>query len=156
MELLDPLTPVFWIPIGLSILCGTIVGMERQIRGKTAGVRTSILICLSTQLFVHLGAALGTGHGDPTRVIGQIVTGVGFLGAGVILAREGSVTGVTTATVIWVLAAIGATIGLGKYGAALALSIVTVAVLTGVELLEKSFRSLRRGAHARDDHPESP
>jgi putative Mg2+ transporter-C (MgtC) family protein len=85
--------------------------------------------------------------------LGQVVTGVGFLGAGVILAREGVVTGVTTAAVIWVLAAIGATIGLGQFAAAVTLAVVTVAILVGVELLEVRFGWLRRGAHARPDEP---
>ena len=69
-----------------------------------------MLICLSTQVFVSLGGA-GT---DPSRVLGQVVTGVGFLGAGVILARGGAITGVTSAAVVWVLAAIGSTVGLGR------------------------------------------
>ena len=147
MDYFDPLARPFWVTVGMAFLCGAIVGIERQLRGKPAGVRTSILICLSTSVFVHLGAAASTDHGDPTRVLSQLVTGVGFLGAGVILARGGVVTGVTTAAVIWVLAATGATIGLGYHLGALALAILTVCVLTGVELLEASVRWLARGIY---------
>jgi putative Mg2+ transporter-C (MgtC) family protein len=75
---------------------------------------------------------------------------VGFLGAGVILAREGVVSGVTTAAVIWVLAAIGAAIGFHHISGAIALSVVTVGILTGIEWLESGARTLRRGVHARD------
>lgn len=150
MVYFDPLARPFWVTIGMAILCGAIVGLERQLRNKPAGVRTSILICLSTSVFIHLGAAASTGHGDPGRVLGQLVTGVGFLGAGVILAREGVVTGVTTAAVIWVLAATGAAIGLGYHLGALALALVTVSVLTGVELLESSVRWLTRGIYRRE------
>lgn len=147
MAVFDPFVSSFWIPIVVAVLCAGLVGLERQIRGKPVGVRTSILICLSTSIFVQLGAGFGEAA-DPTRVLGQVVTGVGFLGAGVILSREGVVTGVTTAAVIWVLAGIGASIGLGYFIAAAAFSMVTVAVLLGVDLLESSFRRLRRGAYA--------
>jgi putative Mg2+ transporter-C (MgtC) family protein len=150
LDYFDPLASPFWITVSAALLCGGIVGIERQLRGKPAGVRTSILICLSTSVFIHLGAAAYNGQGDPARVLGQLVTGVGFLGAGVMLAREGSVTGVTTAAVIWMLAAIGAAIGLGLHLAALALSLVTVGVLTGIELLESSVRRLTRGIYQKD------
>ncbi len=150
MEHFDPLTRHFWYMIGMALLCGAIVGTERQLRGKPAGVRTSILICASTAVFIHLGDVAARETGDPVRVLGQLVTGVGFLGAGVIMAREGTVTGVTTAAVIWVLAAIGAAIGLGLYPGALAFACVTVAVLTGVELLESSVRRLARGIYEKE------
>ncbi len=150
MEHFDPLARPFWGMIGMALLCGGIVGVERQARGKPAGVRTSILICVSTSVFIHLGNIAAGTLGDPVRVLGQLVTGVGFLGAGVIMAREGTVTGVTTAAVIWVLAAIGAAIGLGLYAGALALALLTVAVLTGVEILESSLRWLTRGIYEKE------
>ncbi len=147
MDYFNPLQPEFWATLGVSILCGAIIGCERQFRGKPAGIRTSILICMSTAIFIHLGVANVGEHGDPTRVLGQLVTGVGFLGAGVMLSRNGIVTGVTTASVIWVLAGIGAAVGFGHLLGALALSLVTVAILVGVELLESSVRRLARGVH---------
>jgi putative Mg2+ transporter-C (MgtC) family protein len=150
VDTFDPRSPAFWLPVCVSILCGAVVGIERQLRGKPAGVRTSILICFGTQLFVRLGGSVTTGNGDPSRILGQVVTGVGFLGAGVMFARGGNVSGVTTAAVIWVLAAIGATIGLGHHDAAIVLALVTVALLMGVEMLESSLKWLRRGAHRRD------
>jgi putative Mg2+ transporter-C (MgtC) family protein len=82
-----------------------------------------------------------------------VVTGVGFLGAGVILARGGVVTGVTTAAVIWMLAAIGACIGLGLYAGAGIFAVLTVALLAGVTLLESVFHRLRTGMYANDDDP---
>lgn len=155
LDYFDALAPFFWKTTGLALLCGGIVGIERQLRGKAAGIRTSMLICFSTTVFVQLGASFGGTNGDhgadPTRVIGQIVTGVGFLGAGVMLAREGVVHGVTTAAVIWMLAAIGATVGLGHFGAALTMSVVTVSILTGIDLLEDRITSMTRGVHSRDD-----
>ena len=147
---LDPDTPVFWLRLGTAVLCGGIIGLERQLRGKAAGIRTSILICLGTQLFVSLGSSFAGERVDPTRVLAQVVTGIGFLGGGVILAREGAVIGVTSAAVIWVLAALGSLIGLGHLVAAIVLSVVTVGLLIGVELLESVFRRLREGATDRE------
>jgi putative Mg2+ transporter-C (MgtC) family protein len=149
-EPLDPNHQEFWLRLGTAILCGGIVGLERQLRGKAAGIRTSILICLGTELFVGLGSSFSGDRVDPTRVLGQVVTGIGFLGGGVILAREGVVVGVTSAAVIWVLAALGSLIGLGHMLAALILTLVTVGLLTGVELLESVFRRLREGARERE------
>jgi putative Mg2+ transporter-C (MgtC) family protein len=137
-----------WTRVGMALLCGGIVGLERQLRGKPAGMRTSSLICLGTAVFVYFGVGLTGAQGDPSRVLGQVVTGIGFLGAGVIMTRNGLLTGVTSAAVIWLLAAVGSAIGLGRFGAALTLAVVSVAVLVGVEQLEHAFSSLRRGVHS--------
>jgi len=147
MDYFDPFGRPFWTVVGVAILCGSIVGLERQVRGKPSGVRTSILVCLGTAVFIHLGSAISGPGSDPTRVLGQLVTGIGFLGAGVMFSRHGVVSGVTTAAVIWVMAAIGASIGLGRYTGAIALSVVIVGVLIGVELLESSARWFTHGVH---------
>jgi putative Mg2+ transporter-C (MgtC) family protein len=76
------------------------------------------------------------------------VTGIGFLGGGVILSQGGLIRGMTSAAVIWTLAAIGAAIGLGYYAQAIALSLISAVVLVGIQRLEHSFRALRRGVHA--------
>ena len=149
MPVFDPYTPIFWQRIAVAIICGGIIGLERQLRGKPAGIRTSILICLGTEVFVALGALITVdlAGADPSRVVGQVVTGIGFLGAGVIMAKEGLVQGVTSAAVIWMLAAIGSAIGLGYEHGGVVLAVLTVGVLTGVELLETSFLLLREGVH---------
>lgn len=134
----------------ISVLCGIMIGLERQLRGKPLDVRTAVLICLGTHVFIRLGVVHGSSTSDPTRVLGQVVTGIGFLGAGVILTRGHHVVGLTTASVIWVLAAIGATIGFGNYKGAVALALVTVLVMNLLELLEERVASMRRGAHAKD------
>ncbi len=136
-----------WPQLATSIFCGGLIGLERQLRGKPAGIRTSILICMGTQVFVYLGSSITGGQGDPTRVVGQVVTGVGFLGAGVIMSKEGLVKGVTSAAVIWVLSAIGAASGLGQLGYAFIITFSCLATLIGVEFLESSFKRLRRGVH---------
>ena len=150
MELGELADGALWSRVGMALLCGGLVGLERQLRGKPAGMRTSSLICIGTTMFVYLSIGLHGGErtGDATRVLGQVVTGVGFLGAGVIMTRNGLITGVTSAAVVWVLAAVGSAIGMGRFGAAFAISLITVAILVGVEKLEHAFASLRRGVHA--------
>src|SRR5262249_6975621 len=140
---LSPGDPEFWLRIATALGCGAVIGLERQFRGKVAGVRTSILICLGTAIFVALGDLTAPTRTDPTRVLGQVVTGIGFLGAGVILTREGQILGVTTAAVIWVLAAIGSLVGLGHLSTAVVITLVTLMVLLGVEALETLLQRKR-------------
>lgn len=110
MELL----PEDLIKIVLAILAGGLIGIEREFRDKAAGFRTLIFICLGSALFSILSAKLAV-DSDPTRIATGIVTGVGFLGAGVIMREGGRVTGLTTAATIWLTAAIGMGIGGGQY-----------------------------------------
>ena len=135
----------FWMQVGAALFCGGAIGIERQLRGKAAGVRTSILVCLGTEVFVSLGASVVGPNVDPTRVLGQVITGIGFLGAGVILAREGRLLGVTSASVIWMLAALGALCGLGYLSTAIVLTLIALIVLIGIEALETGWEKLRRG-----------
>jgi putative Mg2+ transporter-C (MgtC) family protein len=115
--------------------------------GKPAGVRTNVLVCLGAAIFVHLGsAAPGTGA-DPTRVLGQLATAGGFLGAGVMFFRKDVGPGVTTAALIWLITGVGGAIGLGFYEGAVALSAVTVALLVGIDFLESGVKWLTRGVH---------
>jgi putative Mg2+ transporter-C (MgtC) family protein len=151
MENLSLIHPGFWYGVVVAIVCGAIVGYERQLKDKPVGARTSILICLGTQVFVHIGSAFITPSADPTRVIGQVVTGIGFIGGGVILARRGMVIGVTTAATIWVLAAIGVVIGVGHYLSAILLSIVTVIILIGFDYLDKRILAAKTGKKSLDD-----
>jgi len=139
--------PLTWLGIAASTLAGAVIGLERQVAGKPVGIRTASLICLGTYMFVRLGAALHGDDADPTRVLGQVVTGIGFLGAGVMMTREGTIHGVTSAASIWALAAIGAAVGLGYHGVAFVVPLIVVGILLGVSYLERSFRSLRTGVH---------
>jgi putative Mg2+ transporter-C (MgtC) family protein len=147
MNHIDPLSQSFWQLVGSALLCGTIIGFERQLRGKPAGIRTGCLVTLGTATFISLAESQGTSSEDVARVLGQVVTGVGFLGAGVMISQEGVVKGVTTGAVIWILAAIGSAIGLGYQRGAIVLSLVTVTILVGIEKLESSVLWItRRGA----------
>jgi putative Mg2+ transporter-C (MgtC) family protein len=135
----------FWTAIGVSLLCGSIIGFEREVRGKPTGMRTCVLICLGTALFVHLGSqmAASSDRGDASRVLGQVVTGIGFLGAGVIMSRGDMIIGVTTASVVWILAAIGALIGAGEFMAAFSIAVVTVATLSILDVVERFIQKQR-------------
>ncbi|MBU2512257.1 MgtC/SapB family protein [bacterium] len=140
----------FWIKLALSIFCGGIIGLERQIKGKPSGIRTSIFICLGTNIFISLGVVNIDANVDVTRVLGQVVTGIGFLGAGVIIAREGLVLGITSASVIWVLAGIGSMIGFSHFIEAIVISIVTLLILVGVGFIENRFSILRGGMYSKN------
>ena len=141
------IAPFEWQEVGTAILCGAIIGLERQIRGKPVGIRTSALITLGTYIFIAASMLVSTAATDPSRIIGQVITGIGFLGAGVMLARDGMVLGVTSAATIWSLAAIGVCIALGYDVVAIKLSIVIVVVLVGVDTMEDYSQVLRRGVH---------
>lgn len=141
--------PLRWHEILAAMACGTVLGLERQLKGKPAGMRTSVLICLGTYIFVKLGSSVAGDSTGAVRAIGQVVTGIGFLGAGVILARDGILQGVTSAAVIWILAALGAAIGRGYCSMPVIVTFLVVGVLTGVDQLERKFSiTLRKGVHA--------
>ncbi|QNG19210.1 MgtC/SapB family protein [Rhodococcus triatomae] len=101
---------------GLALLLGALVGGERQWRSRTAGLRTNALVSLGSAMFVVMGAYSFDGaDADPTRVAAQIVSGIGFLGAGVIMKQGASVSGLNTAATLWAAAAVGALSGSGMY-----------------------------------------
>lgn len=113
-----------------AIIAGSIIGVEGEIFRRAAGLRTTILITLGTTLFAILSVAIAqTFGGDPGRIAAQIVTGIGFLGAGVIMHEGDQVYGITTSATIFVTAAIGVTIGFGYIYTGVALSFVVALVL---------------------------
>ena len=120
----------------LAVLLGGAIGLERELSGKPAGLRTNILICVGAALFTTLSLKMSLGRGDPARVAAQILPGVGFIGAGTILHMRGSVTGLTSAATIWVVAAIGMALGAGAYTEALGAALLVVAVLQGLGWVE--------------------
>jgi len=116
---------------------GGLLGAEREVRRKSAGFRTNILIAMGSCMFTIVGMSFGAG--DPSRVTAQIVTGIGFLGAGAILHSGTSVQGMTTAAMIWVNAALGAAAGLGYVHLALIGGAMTLAVLLILGPLEREI-----------------
>ena len=136
-----------------AVLLGSLIGFERELAQKAAGLRTNILISLGSALFtmmsLQLGGAGGSGA-DESRVASQIVVGVGFLGAGAIMRHGNDVAGLTTAATIWVNAAIGVTAGSGQYHLAFISTAVTLLVLAALVPVERVIADWneRRGKKA--------
>jgi uncharacterized membrane protein YhiD involved in acid resistance len=139
----------------LATILGGAIGVEREFAGKPAGLRTNILICVGAALFTQLSidiAQVGFSpdrhpYGDTTRIAAQIVSGIGFLGAGAILHGQGSVVGLTTAATVWVVAAIGAAVGAGAYVDACGATVLIMLVLIGLKPLEDRLQAKRRRLH---------
>lgn len=130
-------TPLREICLALAaVVCGGVVGSERQKREKPAGMRTLILVSLGSAAFTMASFVFISSTGDSGRVAAQIVTGIGFLGAGVIMRGRGIISGATTAAMIWLTAAVGMIVGAGYPFAGLGVSILTRLVLAGVNWLE--------------------
>src|SRR5947208_11335820 len=134
--------PSFPIRLILAALLGGIIGLEREMRDKPAGLRTNIMICVGSTLFMSLSTQVAKVlGGDPTRIAAQIISGIGFLGAGAVLHSHGFVLGLTTAATIWVVAGVGIARGAGKDLVdvfAAAMSLVTPDFLSFIE--DKSQR----------------
>ena len=142
--------PYSWQAIATAIACGSVIGLERQLRGKPVGIRTSSLIVLGTYIFLATSFEFNGGSAvDPSRVIGQVITGIGFLGAGVMMSKDGAVVGVTSAAAIWMLASIGVMISMGHLLSAFKMSLLVVGILAGVDILEQHTKALTRGVHAK-------
>lgn len=143
------LTDFFFPRILAALVCGGIVGFERELKGKAAGIKTNILICLGATLYTCVSLLVSEGAaqrpGDPARIAAQIVSGIGFLGGGAIIQARGTVLGLTTAATIWMVAAMGICVGLGRFDVALLCSLMTVSVLVATSWFED--RVLGRSTH---------
>lgn len=126
----------------VAFLVGGMIGTEREFHDKAAGLRTIILICVGACLFTIFSVKIA-GNMDPGRIAAQIVTGVGFLGAGVILHRQGQVRGLTTASTIWIAAALGIGVGVGYIAFSLIGAVVAVFVLWVMPRVEGSLEKAR-------------
>ena len=136
----------------VAIVLGGLVGLEREINGKSAGLRTNILICLGAAAFTivskHLGVEL---HDGGTRMAAGIVTGVGFLGAGALIQEGSGIHGLTTAASIWLVASIGIACGAGLYRLAVVVTLLALLALLGLSPLTRMIRGKKRRA---DDVPQ--
>jgi putative Mg2+ transporter-C (MgtC) family protein len=136
------------IRLVLAAALGAALGFEREVKQKSAGLRTNALIAAGAALFMMLSLQLGQDDGaDPARIAAQIVTGIGFLGAGAILHTRHGVQGLTTAATIWMNAAIGMAVGAGYLALAAAAVVTTLAILVVLVPIE---RVLERRSAARD------
>ena len=117
----------------LAAVLGAIIGLERQYHGKVAGIRTNVLICLGAAVLTLVSLEMGLKYSDSVgRISAQIVSGVGFLGAGVIIRDRGGIHGLTTAATIWLVAAVGIACGAGAYLLAVTATVAALGVLLGL------------------------
>ncbi len=126
-----------FVCVAASVLCGAVVGLDRERREKPAGLRTLILICVGSTIFTMTSIFMANKPiSDPARIAAQIIPGIGFLGAGAIIRGRGSVIGLTTGATIWAVAAVGMMIGGGLVVAGVALTLVIYLTLTVVDKLD--------------------
>jgi putative Mg2+ transporter-C (MgtC) family protein len=131
---------VYWsdlVPLLLAVFLGGIIGLERQVREKPAGLRTNILICLGSCVFTMISISMV--GSDPGRIAAQIVTGIGFLGAGAIMQSGASVHGLTTAAGIWIVASIGMACGTRRYFLAVIVTFLAVLSLMLLSPVDKKL-----------------
>jgi putative Mg2+ transporter-C (MgtC) family protein len=146
--------------LGLALLFGMIIGLDREIRGKPAGLRTHMLVALASAAFAlvaiemveTIGADSPSVRADPTRVIEAVVAGGAFLGAGAIIQSRGSVLGITTGASIWLVGALGLACGGGYYAIAVVTLILAFATLTVISYIEGKMHRHLTGRHA--DEPD--
>lgn len=128
------------IPLLAAVLLGGIVGLEREIHHKPAGLRTNILICLGAAGFMVIAGRIYASPDAISRITSGIVTGVGFIGAGVVLRDRDNIYGVTTAATIWVVTSIGIACGMKLYMVAIAITILSLLVLSALSPLDRKIQ----------------
>lgn len=136
------------LAILLSIVLGFLLGLEREITNKFAGLRTHMLVCIGSCVFTLLSIyafplaanpSNPAGFGDPARIAAQILTGIGFIGGGTVLRQGATVSGLTTAATLWMAAAIGMACGCEEYSLATVVTVLTVSVLVLIRIFEKEI-----------------
>lgn len=133
------------IKVLIAAFLGAVIGFEREISRKVAGIRTHALVCLASALFTSISVdafrdqILTAGY-DPTRIVSNIIVGIGFIGAGAILRKDGRVEGTTTAAGLWAVAAIGVTVGLSLYREATLVTALIYLILQSLWIIEKKIR----------------
>ncbi len=137
---LSGMIPAAIVRLAVAAILGGVIGLERELRHKPAGLRTNMFICFGAAMFTILSDALASEHpGDHTRIAAQIIPGIGFIGAGSILHARGSVTGLTTAATLFVVASVGMAAGGGLY---LTAAFATVLILLSLSLLGQFERRM--------------
>lgn len=134
----------FILKVVLALLLGALIGFERELYHKPAGLRTNILVILGAMLATYISSCVAEDGAGLTRMAANILTGLGFIGGGVILQSKGDVQGLTTAACIWICGIIGIAIGFGFYIEAIIIGIMTFVVLFGLGNLELYLRKKKK------------
>jgi putative Mg2+ transporter-C (MgtC) family protein len=121
----------------IAFVLGTLIGLEREWHQRPAGLRTHLLVCMASALFAMISVAAAGTQNDPGRIAAQVVTGIGFLGAGTIMRHGSTVRGLTTAASLWMASAIGLSVGFSWYAAAVMATVLSLIALTTIRLLEE-------------------
>jgi putative Mg2+ transporter-C (MgtC) family protein len=137
-----------FLRLTVALICGCLIGIEREMHGKNAGLRTNALVCIGSCLIMLVSLEVhqmykAEGPADPGRIAAQVVSGIGFLGAGAIIRAQEGVKGLTTAAGVWVASGIGLACGLGLYVPALFTTILTVAILLVFQKVDEVLRNNR-------------
>lgn len=140
------------IKLLVSLVLGATIGAEREYKGRNVGFRTIILITLGSTFFTIISFIIGN-TSDPARVASNIVTGIGFLGAGAIFRDGANVRGVTTASIIWISAAIGMACGIGQYELAVMVTVTVMLILLGFAWVHNSLTAITRKWFTRSPLP---
>jgi putative Mg2+ transporter-C (MgtC) family protein len=137
---LERIVPAFLLRCGVAAVCGGLIGIERELRNKPAGFRTNILICVGAAIYMSIGLLIPAAENvDPTRIAAQVVTGIGFLGAGCIIQSGSDVRGLTSAATIWVVASIGIVSGAGYPVLATIAANIVLLTLVALRAVEKKL-----------------
>ncbi len=139
--------PTMVVRLLVAFVLGGIIGLERERRERPAGLRTHILVTVASALLMMISGLVAGDTFDPGRIAAAAVTGIGFLGAGTIIRYGGDVRGLTTAATIWAAAAVGLTVGLGWYAAALCATLLIFFTLTAMHRLEGVLGGASRERH---------
>jgi putative Mg2+ transporter-C (MgtC) family protein len=150
-----------FLKLGVALILGGIVGLERSLAGKTAGMRTYAMVALGSALFVVIGESIsnlyiGTVALDPLRIASQIVVGVGFIGAGLVIFQGNKIQGITTAAGLWVSAGVGMACGFGLYQIGIVGTILALGVFTVMWFLESKLKLFSYGVSEDCDDKNKP
>lgn len=152
---LSRILPVFLVRCSVAVVCGGMIGIERELKSKPAGFRTNILICLGASIYMAIGLLVPDETADPTRIAAQVVTGIGFIGAGCIIQSGSQVRGLTSAATIWVVAAIGIVAGAGYPVLAFLASAMVLLTLAVLGRVEKRYFDADRLDEYEADHGDA-
>ena len=134
------------LPLVVALVLGTVIGIEREVHKKPAGLRTNALICMGAAAFIVIAERIGLTPDAVSRMTAGIVTGVGFIGGGAVLRDRENISGVTTAATIWVVTSIGIACGMKLYDIAVAVTIFSLLILTILSPIDKKLRKTKGAA----------